>query len=197
MQVTRLVRASIVAVTTVVLTGCLVPEKFNASVTVRPDGTYTYKYQGSAVHMLAAMEIKKSGSLSAKAEGQLKADADKAAKAPGVKKLAYQGAGRYEVSVDRDLKLGQRSEILGIVSLTKSKDGVYTLTASQLTEKERTELMGLGIKVDGTVEVTLPSNAKVLTQNASGTPGLLSKTYSWKVNGYDAKPALTFTLQGT
>lgn len=197
MQVTHLVRASIVAVTTVVLTGCLVPEKFNASVTVRPDGTYTYKYQGSAVHMLAAMEIKKSGSLSAKAEGQLKADADKTSKVPGVKKLAYQGAGRYEVSVDRDLKLGQRSEILGIVSLTKSKDGVYTLTASQLKEKERTELMGLGIKVDGTVEVTLPSNAKVLTQNASGTPGLLSKTYSWKVNGYDAKPALTFTLQGT
>ena len=194
MQVTHLVRAVIVAATSTALTGCLVPEKFNASVTVRPDGAFTYKYQGTAVHMLAAMEIKKSGSLSAKAESQLKADAEKAAKAPGVKKLTYQGSGRYEVSVDRDLKVGQRSEVLIIVSLTKSKDGVYTLSASQLKEKERAELMGLGITVDGTVEVTLPANAKVLTQNARSTPGLFSKSYSWKVNGYDAKPAMTFTL---
>ncbi len=196
MHVTHLVRATIVVAAAVALTGCLVPEKFNASVTVRPDGAYTYKYQGTAVHMLAAMEIKKSGSLSAKAESQLKADAEKAARAPGVKKLTYQGSGRYEVSLDRDLKAGQRSEILGIASLTKSKDGVYTLSASQLKEKERAELMGLGIKVDGTVEVALPSNAKVLTQNASSTLGLFSKTYSWKVNGYDAKPMMTFTLSG-
>lgn len=194
MQVTHLLRAPIIAAIAMALTGCLVPEKFNASVTVRPDGTYNYKYQGSAVHMLAAMEIKKGGSLNAKVEAQLKADADKAAKAPGVKKLVYEGSGRYQVSVDRDLAVGQRSAVLDILALTKSKDGIYTLSAAELRAKDRDGLMGLGIKVDGTVEVTLPSNAKVLTQNASATPGMFSKAYSWKINGYDAKPALTFRL---
>jgi hypothetical protein len=35
-----------------------------------------------------------------------------------------------------------------------------------------------------------------LTQDGIGTPSLSSKAYSWKVNGYDAKPMMTFTLPG-
>lgn len=36
-----------------------------------------------------------------------------------------------------------------------------------------------------------------LTQNAIGTPGrLFSKACSWKVDGYDAKPMMTFSLPG-
>lgn len=187
-------RAILVAVSAAMLGGCLIPEKFTATVTIKPDASYRYQYQGTAVHMLAAMQIQKNGRLTEKDEAQLKADADKAAKADGVKKLAYQGGGRYDITVDRDLAIGQRQPVLSIVSLTKSKDNTYTLTASELKPKDRDGLMGLGIKVDGTVEVTLPANAKVISQNATSTPGVFSKAYGWKVNGYDAKPVLTFKL---
>ncbi|MBI5926706.1 MAG: hypothetical protein HY836_14040 [Aquabacterium sp.] len=179
---------------TVALSGCLIPEKFTAKVDIKPDASYRYQYQGTAVHMLAAMQIQKAGHLTAKDEAQLKADADKATKADGVKKLTYQGAGQYEVNVDRDVAPGQRSPVLNIVSLVKGKDDAYTLTASELKPKDRDGLMGLGIKVDGTVEVTLPPNAKVISQNATSTPGVFSKAYGWKVNGYDARPVLTFKL---
>lgn len=194
MNTIKTIRGAVAVASTIVLAGCLVPEKFTATVTVKPDASYRYQYQGTAVHILAAMQIQKQGHLTPKDEAQLKADADKSAKTDGIKKLAYQGAGRYEVSVDRDVAPGQRSPVLNIVSLSKNRDDTYTLTASELKPKDRDGLLGLGIKVDGTVEVALPSNAKVLSQNASRTPGLFSKTYMWKVNGYDAKPSLTFKL---
>jgi hypothetical protein len=184
----------LMAASIAMLSGCLVPEKFTATITINPDASYRYQYQGTAVHMLAAMQIQKNGHLTAKDEAQLKADADKATKADGVKKLTYQGAGRYDINVDHEVANGQRSPILNIVSLAKNKDNTYTLTASELKPKDRDGLMGLGIKVDGTVEVTLPANAKVISQNATSTPGIFSKAYGWKVNGYDAKPVLTFKL---
>ncbi len=63
------------------LTACLVPEKFTASFQVKPDGDYIYKYDGTAVHYLAAYSIKQVGSLTPKEEAGLKVDADKMAKA--------------------------------------------------------------------------------------------------------------------
>lgn len=54
------------------LSGCLVPEKFDASVNVKPDGSYTYKYDGSAVHYAAAAAIKEKGKLPEKDEVGLK-----------------------------------------------------------------------------------------------------------------------------
>jgi hypothetical protein len=60
--------------------------------------------------------------------------------------------------------------------------------------KDRDQLKAVGIKVNGTAEVFLPSNAKVLKHNATGTPGLFSKSYSWKIGGIDDQPAIEFTL---
>lgn len=195
-----ILRASIVAAATLVLAGCLLPEKFNASVSVRPDGTYNFKYQGTGVHMLSAQEIKRNGSLSAKSDEYAKKDISRFANDPGVKKLIYKGAGRYDVSIDSDLKIesdlkpGQKPRILNIVSLSKSKDGVFTLSTPPLKKGDRNDLVNIGVKVSGLLEVSLPPNAKVLQHNANGSPGLFSKVYSWKISGYDTEPILTFKL---
>ena len=95
------------------LSGCLVPEKFDASVNVKPDGSYTYKYDGSAVHYAAAAAIKEKGKLPEKDEVGLKREAEKAAAAPGVKKIAYRGDGRYDVSIDQELKAGEKVRLRG------------------------------------------------------------------------------------
>lgn len=83
-SMTRFSRLAVVAASALSLTACLVPEKFVASVRFKSDGAYVYKYEGSAVHFMAAAAIKQKGSLAAKDEEGLKRDAEKAAKAPGV-----------------------------------------------------------------------------------------------------------------
>ena len=68
------------------------------------------------------------------------------------------------------------------------------IAAQKMNDKDRQNLKSLGIKVDGKFEVLLPSNAKVLSNNASSTPGLLSKAYLWKIGGVDDQPSIRFTL---
>lgn len=179
-----------------VLSGCLVPERFQAQVAIHEDGSYTYRYDGTASHLLAAMQLKKSGSLDAKDEANLKAEAFKTAKAPGVKKVTYLGGGRYELATEQEIKPGQtgRQAILNLVNVRKEKDGSFTMASPPIKEKDLTELKSLGLKIDGSLEVKLPSNAKVLEHNADSAPGLLSKAYSWKIGSADVRPLLKFKL---
>lgn len=176
------------------LAGCLIPEKFTASATIRADASYTYKYEGTAVNIFAAEAIKKKGELSAKEEAQLKQDADKASAAKGVHKFSYLGAGRYDVSLEREMQPGQRLETLGLISVKKDKDGVLTVTSSELKENDLNKLKQIGVKPDGTLSVYLPPNAKVISHNASGTPGVFDKAYTWKVGSFEQKPSIKFSV---
>lgn len=180
--------------TVISLIGCLVPEKFSASVNVKPDGSYTYKYDGTATHALAVATLKKQGSLSANDEAGLKQEEQKAAKAPGVRKFKYLGAGRYEVTIEQDLTPGQPAALMQVISVTKDKDNVFTVAPAEMKQKDKNTLKDLGIKVDGKAEVYLPSNAKVISQNASGTPSLFSKAYTWNIGAMDQQPSIKFRL---
>lgn len=190
----RFVRFALVGVAALGLTACLVPEKFEASIRFKPDGGYTYEYDGTAVHFLAAAAIKEKGRLPEKDEAGLKREAEKAAKAPGVKKMAYKGEGRFDVRIEQDLKPGQQVSTLKMFTITRDKDGAFVVASPAMKDKDRDQLRSLGIKVAGTAEVFLPGNAKVLTHNATGTPGLFSKSYSWKIGAVDDQPSIRFML---
>lgn len=178
----------------VAVTGCLVPERFSASIKVKPDGSYTYKYDGTAAHVMAVAAMQKQGSLSAKDEAGLKKEAQKAAKSPGVRKISYTGNGRYEVSIDQDLKPGQQASTLKVFSVTQGKDGVFTIAPTNMRPKDRDQLKALNIKINGKADVYLPENAKVINHNASSTPGLFSKAYAWKIGSMGEQPSIRFTL---
>lgn len=190
----RFTRLAVLAASALSLTACLVPEKFVASVRFKSDGAYVYKYEGSAVHFMAAAAIKQKGSLPAKDEEGLKREAEKAAKASGVQKMTYSGDGRYDIRIEEDVKSGQQVSTLKIFTITRDKDGAYLFAVPAMKDRDRDQLRSLGIKVDGKAEVFLPSNAKVLENNASGTPGLFSKSYSWKIGGVDDRPMIRFVL---
>ncbi len=190
----RMAKKTMVLLAAVFLGGCLVPEKFNASITVKPDGGYTYRYDGTAVHYMAAAAIRKQGSLSSKDDAGLAREAEKAAGNPGVKKIRYTGNGRYDLTIDQDLKAGQQPQTLKIFTFTQDREGIYTIGAAALKPKERDELRSLDIRTNGRFEVVLPANAKVLSQNASSVPGLLSKSYGWKIGSAEEQPSIRFTL---
>jgi len=190
----RFARWAAVALTTLGLSACLVPEKFETAVRFRPDGSYTYQYDGTAVHYLAAAALKETGRLDPKDEDGLRMDAEKGAKAPGVQKMRYTGQGRYEIRIEEEVKAGKPVKSLPIFQLTRDKQGAFLLTVPPLKEKDRQDLRSYGIRIDGKVEVYLPANAKVLEHNASSTPGLLSKSYGWKIGAVDDRPTIRFTL---
>jgi hypothetical protein len=171
-----------------------VPEKFSATANFRPDGSFTYKFDGTAVDAMAAMVIRQKGALSAQDEAGLKREADGAAKAKGVHRISYLGAGRFDVSLESDLQPGQLTGMLDLVSVTRDKAGVFSVTSAELKPKDQEGLNQLGIRPDGSVAVILPSNAKVISQNADGTPGLFSKAYSWKIGSLGQRPSIKFTL---
>jgi hypothetical protein len=177
------------------LCGCLIPEKFTATLVVKPDASYTYKYEGTAMHFLAAAAIKEKGSLAAKDEEALKKDAEKSSKGAGVEKLNYLGQGRYEVSLKQDLKAGQQPQTLKVFSFTKDQDGIFTIGQPAMTTKDMTQLKSMGIKINGKAEVTLPGNAEIVSHNAKSTPGLFSKSYVWDISAPDHPASLRFKLK--
>lgn len=174
----------------ILLTGCLVPERFSARVSVQPNGSYTFRYSGTAVHALAAAQIKKAGTLSEKDQSDLKSEAEKLSKNPDVRKATYKGDGRYELELESSRKPGQPLHMLDIFSVRTEKDGVMTIASRDIKEKDKHELEQLGITVNGTLEVTLPKNAEIISHNATSTPTLGFGSYSWRIGRFDQRPIM-------
>ena len=181
----------------VLVSGCLVPEKFAAKATFQPDGSYTFSYAGTVVHGMAALELAKTGKLAAKDEASLEREVPKMARNPDVREVSYKGNGRYVLALDAKRTKGQALDLLGIMTVRTAKDGVVTISSPEINEKSKKDLSQLGIKVDGTLEVTLPKDAVVISQNATGKPGFfgLSSSYSWKIGSVEQRPMMTFRFK--
>lgn len=188
---------TLVAVATL-LAGCLVPEKFAAKAIFQPDGNYSFTYIGTAVHGLAAMQIAKTGKLNEKDDAALEREVSKMKRNQDVQSASYKGNGKYDLSLEAKRKAGQALELFNIVTVRTGKDGVITISSTEVNESGKKQLAQLGIKVDGTLDVTIPKNAEVISHNATGTPtffGLVG-TYSWKIGNVQQRPVMKFRLKG-
>ncbi len=182
---------------TALLSGCLVPERFSAKINVQPDASYTFQYSGTAVHALAAAQIKKAGSLSEKDQNGLKMEAEKLSKRPDIRRAEYKGDGRYELEIESKKKAGESLRMLDIFTVSTDNNGIMTITSNEIKDKEKRDLEQIGIKIDGTLEVRLPKNAEVISQNATSTPTFFGMfgTYSWKIGRVDQRPILKVKLK--
>jgi hypothetical protein len=180
------------------LAGCLVPEKFTAKADFHPDGSYSLSYAGTVIHGLAAMQIARTGQLNAKDNAALEHEVLKMKQNPDVQSVSYKGNGRYELALAAKRGKGQALDLLNILSVRTSKDGIITIKSAELNEKGKKELAQLGIKMDGTLAVTIPRNAEVIEHNATATPtffGLVG-TYSWKIGSVEQRPVMKIRLKG-
>jgi hypothetical protein len=188
---------AVLVAATVLLTGCLVPEKFAAKASFQPDGSYTFSYVGTAVHAMAAMQMVKTGKLGPKDDATLEREVASLKRNPDVQSASYKGNGRYELSLEAKRNKGQPLDLLNIVSVRTGKDEVITISSAEVNEKGKKDLAQLGIKVDGTLEVTIPKNAELISHNATGTPTFFGMvgTYSWKIGSVDQRPMMKFRLK--
>ena len=175
------------------LSGCWVPENFEANITVNKDGSYTFTYDGTLTFALA-LAAAKEGSLSKKDEAEFEKEAEKLRKEPGFKKVEYLGKGRYKVFVEKSGKAGERyyflSREMKIFAVKPRQDGSIEITAARFSKKDLNELKSIGAKVNGTLTVSVEKGVKVLKHNAQSEPKMfgLFGGYEWEIKSVDVEP---------
>lgn len=173
------------------LTACLVPERFSASVEVQADGGYSYRFDGTVVNALAVMKLRKQGVLSEKDHQELAAQAQQLSREPEVRKAVYKGNARYALEIAGQRKPGEGLQLLDMFTVQTDRNGVMTIAAKPLKDKEKRDFAQLGITMNG----SLPGNAEVLSQNASSTPTLGLGAYSWKIGSLNVRPEIRLRLK--
>jgi hypothetical protein len=178
------------------LTACLIPEKFTAKVAVNSDASYTFNYTGTMVHALVAAKVMKGSKLTDNEEMGLKAEAEKMAKNPEIRKAVYKGDARYEVEMLTTKQAGQ-SFNMDSFSVSSDKDGLILIAGKALKDKDLQALSQLGIKMDGTLEVSLPKNAEIIAHNATSTPSFfgLMGGYLWKIGSVNDQPMMKVRIK--
>jgi hypothetical protein len=187
---------AILLVLCLTLSGCWVPENFEAKVTINKDGSYTFTYDGTLTFG-PALAASKEGALSARDEAEFQKEAAKLRQEPGFKKVDYQGQGRYKVFVE---KAGKAGEPLYFVSqefklfavLPNNQDHTVTVTGIRPSAEDIQQLNSIGAKIDGTLSVSVASGVKVIRQNAQVEPSLLGLVgaYRWQIKSPGANPVI-------
>ena len=189
----KIISAIAVFATTVLLSGCFLPEKFQATIVVKDDGSYSLSYQGKTAFVPVLLDMKHTGKApSAKTNQDLEAQADRLSKRPDVKKAKYLGDGRFDIELQGERKAGQQADVLEVLKVYTDKDGVMNITSIGLGAKDKDQLAQLGLKIEGKLDVTLPKNAEVISTNATSKPSLfgLFGTYSWKIGSIEDRPVM-------
>lgn len=192
MQMPKHVQIAVALSAAALLTGCLLPEKFTASANVASDGTLQYQYKGTTAFGPYFLMKAQGKPMSAENDKAMEREAQKATTAG--QKLKYLGDGRFEANVDVKIIANKRPLETQFFSYTKNGDQ-YEIQASKLKRGDMSKLKELSYKPDGVFEVKLPVGAKVVKHNANDTPGLLSKTYKWRIESLETPASITFTLK--
>lgn len=183
---------------TVVLAGCYLPEKFTASLKVASDGSYAYRYEGLTAFIPAIMKMSQGGmKLSAKDDSDLQAEAVKMGRSPDFRKASYVGRGRYELALAGERKAGQPVNVLDALRVFSEKDGTINIVGAELKAQDKAQLEKLNLKIDGTLEVSIPKNAEVISTNATSSPSFFGMvgTYSWKIGSLEQRPLMRIRLR--
>lgn len=167
---------------------CYLPENFEATITVKQDGSYSFQYDGNLVFAMA-LAAKKEGKLSKEDEKSLKEQGKKLLETPGFKKARYLGNARYQVLVEQSGKFGEDyyflSKDVSIFSIKDQSDGSLAIKAFQMSVKDLEGLKSINVTIAGTLSVLLDKGVEVLEHNADkASPGL----YQWRIKNPDKAP---------
>lgn len=181
-------RFFLVLLFTFFLAGCLIPEQFSAEVKVAADGSYIFKYAGVTAYLVALSKVHHSES----DNSLYRADAEKMLRRPEFKKAEYLDNGRYDLEIEYHKKAGEALKMFDVFSVSTDKEGIMTISTVLVKPKDRQQLEQVGVAIDGKLSVSLPSNADVISHNASSTPyffGLFG-SYSWDIRSFEQQPMM-------
>lgn len=176
------------------LAGCYAPENFNAQLNFDEDGSYTFHYKGNLAYVPLMVDMQKKN-MSAEQEKEFAAKHLAAMKKDtDVKSAEYVGKGRYKVEVEEKLKPGQKLNFMGMLSVVHTQDGNIKVSTAKAKEKDKEGLKSLGLNVTGDLSVSVPKNAKVLSNDADSTPTLGFGSYKWNIKSVSDNANMVLTI---
>lgn len=193
MKVGKFLLWGVVGLASLILGGCMIPEKFAADVVVHKDGSYSFTYDGTLAFAPALAREQKPG-LSEKDEADLAEEVGTMQQDPTMKSVTYEGKGRYKVAVKKEGKRGETyyfpAPPTHSFSVVAQPDGTLTISAPLPDAKGIKDLQALGAQFDGKLTVSVESGATVVSDNAQEKPGVFWGGYKWTIKGPDANPSI-------
>jgi hypothetical protein len=188
------IKILMLAFSVLALAGCYAPENFNIQLIFDEDGSYTFHYKGNLAYVPLIMDMKKEN-MSAEQEKKLAAEhLTVMKKNTDVKSAEYVGKGRYKVEVEEKLKPGQKLDFMSMIFVVYSRDGNITVSTAKTKEKDIEDLKSLGLNVTGELSVSVPKNAKVLSNDADSTPTLGFGSYKWNIKSLSDNANMVLTI---
>jgi len=168
----------IVAMVSLFLAGCFLPEKFESKIDIKKDGSYTLTYNGTIVD-IGALDKKPTP----KEEKRLAAFVKKMKKDPSVKEAKYLGNGRYQIVTKEDKKAGQRGNIMDFIKVIPKGKTIHIIS-HKAKKRDLKELKKLNAKIDGKLIISIPDNMKFEGTKPDSTPTLGFGNYEWNINSF-------------
>lgn len=179
-----------VALAALLVAGCLLPQRFQAGLTISSDGAYAFTYEGTALY-LVTREERNNGQLSD--EDEKKGVAELVEMLEGeddVVSVVYEGNDIYKLSlaVDGNVRddamtiLGERN-VFSFSKDNKEKTCTFAFLEKGPDEEPDEEAVELFKSMQGTITVT----TALPVEKAEGNPAVSDdgKTYTWTVSGIE------------
>lgn len=180
----------------ILLSGCLIPEQFTATLDFRTDQYYVFKYKGTAVMPIRALIQKKEGrSLRPDEEKQLEDFPSAWMKNhPEFKKIVRKSDGRYDIEVEDKKRMGQPMDPFGLLRIRHLGEGVISIESQPVDGNSVNDFKSVGVSMNGTFEIRLPNHAEVLSHNATSSQSQANGVYLWNITLGGKTPNLRFKL---
>lgn len=178
------IRLPVILGTAVLLSGCLAPEEFNATVDIS-GYAYSVELDGRLADPRYVKALQDGQELPPHVDEKMKGQEAMAATMPGMERFVYVGEGRFDLAMKLEGELSASSPAIGFpvtksrsgnnfLTIERQKDGSVVISTPVVPKQALADLNSIGLPATGTVTVTVKGT--VLEQNADEEVG---KTYSW------------------
>lgn len=184
-----------------IISGCLAPEKFSASIRFDSAGTYFYRYAGTVADAGVLASMAEEGRLGTAAEDKLRAlarDVNGLKDAPA--RFEYLGNARYSLDMEEHLRIGEESRFAPSLDIQHGENSTIVIGPAQspspASDGGEEIFEAIGLRPEGTLQITLPAGARVIMQNAdSSTMGNgTEQVFEWKIGDLKKLPNMVFSM---
>jgi len=175
------------------LTGCYLPDNFEATISLRADGRVQISFDGELAYILGVAELFH-GRMDPQAE-ELQAIAAAIKEDPRTRSVDYLGDGLYELSYldSATLQPGQSLAFppvgAPIFKIDRQRNGQLVLSGLQVLENDARALQRIGLRLRGQLTVITP--LEIAEHNGIDDSGFMDNRYVWTFRSVkDERPRL-------
>ena len=178
------IRLPVILGTAALLSGCLAPEEFNATVDIS-GYSYSVELDGRLADPRYVKALQGGQAIPPDADEKMMGQEAMAATMPGMERFVYVGQGRFDLAMKLEGELSASSPAIGFpvtksrsgnnfLTIERQKDGSVVISTPVVPKQALADLNSIGLSATGTVTVTVKGT--VLEQNADEETG---QTYIW------------------